>query len=47
MTSHQVAWATSRNDLLNLESRGYLKKTRRGNEFVFMPVDDLESTLAR
>lgn len=42
---HDVAYATARTDLLDLEERGFLAKQKRGRKFVFRPADDLEERL--
>jgi Fic family protein len=36
----QVSYATARADLLGLESAGYLKRTKSGNQFVFIPLKE-------
>jgi Fic family protein len=41
-TSHRVAFQTARTDLLDLEQRGYLQRTKRGKRFFFIPVSDLD-----
>lgn len=40
--SHRVVYQTARTDLLELAQRGFLKKTRRGRAFVFVPAKDLK-----
>lgn len=47
-TAHGVVYQTSRNDLLELAEKGFLKKEKRGKEFVFIQaykmMDKLRST---
>lgn len=43
--SHAVAYDTARKDLLDLEQKVLLAKTKRGNKFVFRPVADLQDRL--
>lgn len=43
--SHNVSYGTARNDLLGLESRGYLARGKRGHEYVFRAVDNLGTQL--
>jgi len=45
-TSHRVTYQTARSDLLDLESKGLLSKSRSGRAFVFHPVVDLYERLA-
>lgn len=42
-TSHGVAYLTSRSDLQDLEKKGYLRRTNRGNTATFQPVDNLSA----
>lgn len=39
--SHGVAYATARDDLLDLVERGFLEKGRQGRKWVFVAVEDL------
>lgn len=41
-SSHRIAFQTARLDLLDLEERGYLVRTKRGRAFYFLPVADLD-----
>lgn len=43
--SHAVTYQTARTDLLDLEAKGLLLKTRSGKTFVFSPVQDLYDRL--
>jgi Fic family protein len=45
-TSHEVTGQTARTDLQDLARRGLLVEFKRGREFVFTPVDKLESRLS-
>lgn len=45
--SNNVVYQTARRDLLDLEERGYLKRTKRGQEFIFRAVPDLEQRLLK
>ncbi len=45
--SHGVAYATARNDLLELVQRGYLVQIRAGRSFAFVPASDLRDRLDR
>jgi Fic family protein len=45
--SHNVVYQTARRDLLDLEERGYLRRTKRGQEFIFRAVPDLEQRLLK
>jgi len=42
---HSVVYATARADLLELVDLGYIRKLKRGQTFVFMSSEDLESRL--
>lgn len=44
-TSHRVAYETARQDLIALEVRGLLDRTKQGREYVWMPVVDLSERL--
>jgi Fic family protein len=44
-TTHNVVYATSRADLMDLVDRGYLRQEQRGKAFVFLPVSDLAQLL--
>lgn len=44
-TNHNIAYATARRDLVELEERGYLKSELRGKAFVFLPSDSLSGLL--
>lgn len=44
--SHSVAYATARNDLLQLAEQGYLDLRRDGRAFVFTPASDIRAKLA-
>ena len=44
-TSHNIAYQSARNDLLDLEARGLVHKRKRGRAFTFFPVDDLAEQL--
>lgn len=46
-TSHDVTQETARQDLLDLERRGYLERSRIRKKFVWTPVDDLTGRLTR
>ena len=46
-SSHNVSYGTSRNDLLGLETKGYLKLSKRGREYVFSPADSLSTQLGQ
>ena len=37
---HRISYATARGDLLGLEARALLTKTRSGKKFVFRPAPD-------
>jgi Fic family protein len=45
-TSHNVSYETARSDLLDLESRGFLRKQKRGRAFAFTPVPELVEKLS-
>jgi len=45
--SHNVSQQTARNDLIDLEKRGLLKRRRSGHHYVFSPVDDLAERLTK
>lgn len=40
-TNHNIAYATARRDLMELEEKGYLQSTPRGKAFVFTPSPSL------
>ena len=42
---HRVTYPTSRTDLLDLEKRGFLMRTKSGRQLVFFPVDNLVECL--
>jgi len=44
--SHNVTLQTARTDLLYLEGQDLLQKRRRGKQYVFAPVENLEAKLA-
>lgn len=44
-TSHDVVYQTARTDLLNLADRGFLRKRKSGNAYVFTAPDDLDDRL--
>ena len=44
-TAHGVVYQTSRNDLLELAEKGFLKKEKRGKEFVFIQADKMMDKL--
>ncbi len=44
-TSHNIAYQSARNDLLDLHARGLLYKRKTGRAFTFLPVDDLADQL--
>lgn len=44
-TSHRSSGQSARNDLMDLESRGYLTRTKLGRKFAWLPVDDLADRL--
>lgn len=46
-TTHNVAYATARADLLGLVERGYLRQEQRGKAFVFIPTPGLVDRLDR
>ena len=43
--THNVVYATSRADLVDLVERGYLRQEQRGRAFVFLPAPDLVEKL--
>lgn len=43
---HRISYATARDDLLDLEARALLTKTRTGKKFVFRPAPDLPDRLS-
>ncbi len=45
-TSHNVTFQTARTDLIALEEQGYLEKRKRGKQYFFYPVEQLETKLA-
>jgi Fic family protein len=46
-TSHRIAFQTARLDLLDLESRGYVERIKRGRRFFFLPVADIDARITR
>jgi len=42
---HNVAYQTARNDLFELEEKGFLEKREIGKEFVYIPAKDMGSKL--
>jgi Fic family protein len=44
-TAHGVVYQTARNDLLELAEKGFLKKEKRGKEFVFIESDRMMDRL--
>lgn len=46
-STYRVVYQTARTDLLDLETRGYLRRATRGKAFVFVAVDDLRARLER
>jgi Fic family protein len=44
-SSHNVAYATARSDLLALAERGYLVQVRRGRSFEFLPAPGIRERL--
>lgn len=46
-TTHNVVYATSRADLIDLVDRGYLRREQHGKAFVFVPQRDLLDRLDR
>ena len=44
-TSHNISYGTSRNDLLDLRTRGYLTLSKRGKEYVFRAAENLTSLI--
>ncbi|MGB4441393.1 MAG: hypothetical protein WBJ62_04130 [Coriobacteriia bacterium] len=42
---HGIAYATARQDLLGLESAGFLQRETHGKSFVFRPASDLKSRI--
>jgi Fic family protein len=40
-TNHNVAYATARRDLVELEDRGYIRSELRGKALVFLPSEAL------
>lgn len=44
--SHDVSYQSSRNDLIDLEERGLLRKRRDGRTYRFLPAPDLQERLA-
>lgn len=47
MNSHNVAYATARNDLLDLADRGLLRESKVGRQFQFVVPGDLGEKIAR
>jgi Fic family protein len=45
--SHRVSGETARQDLLDLESRGYLDRSKIGKQFAWRPAADLSARLHR
>jgi len=45
LTSHDVSYGTSRNDLLGLVDKGHLVLAKRGREYVFRPAESLAAQL--
>jgi Fic family protein len=43
--AHGIVYQTARNDLLGLASKGFLKKEKRGKEFVFIQADKMMDRL--
>lgn len=43
--AHGIVYQTSRNDLLDLAQKGFLKKEKRGKEFVFIQADKMMDKL--
>jgi Fic family protein len=43
--AHGIVYQTSRNDLLYLADKGFLKKEKRGKEFVFIQADKMMDRL--
>jgi Fic family protein len=43
--SHGTSYQTARADLLALAAEGFLRQSREGKAFVFVPVSDLEKRL--
>jgi hypothetical protein len=43
--SHGTSYQTARADLLALVAEGFLRQSREGKAFVFVPVPDLEKRL--
>jgi Fic family protein len=43
--AHGIVYQTSRNDLLDLAEKGFLKKEKRGKEFVFIQADKMMDKL--
>jgi len=43
--SHNIAYQSARNDLLDLEARDLVRKRKTGRAFTFFPVDDLAEQL--
>lgn len=44
-TAHGVVYQTARNDVLDLAKKGFLKKEKRGKEFVFVQADKMMNKL--
>ncbi|MEO6054430.1 MAG: Fic family protein [Chthoniobacterales bacterium] len=44
--SHNIVYETARRDLLALEHKGFLEKTKRGKEMIFRSPRDLEKRIA-
>ncbi len=44
--SHNVTFQTARTDLMALEEQGYLERRKRGRQYVFYPVQELEAKLS-
>lgn len=44
-TTHNVTWQSARTDLLDLEARGLLQRTKRGRMYVFYPRSDITDRL--
>ena len=43
--AHGVVYQTARNDLIDLAEKGFLKKEKRGKEFVFVQADKMMDKL--
>ncbi|MCG8372291.1 MAG: hypothetical protein MI700_02090, partial [Balneolales bacterium] len=43
--SHNVTYQTARTDLLNLQEKGLLRKSKHGKAFVFRPINNISQKI--